>query len=465
VPTLRLSELAEGVGGELLRGDPETQVDSYDIDTRKLSRGAAFFALKGTRSDGHSFLAHAGRAGAAVAVVEHETGSDRQAPPALIRVDDTTAALGRCATWIRRKHDDLRWIGVTGSNGKTTTKEMIAAGLSATAKVHRTPGNLNNHLGVPLTLLALPDDAEAVVVELAMSGFGEIAELTRMTDPDIGIVTNVRAVHLSSFTSLDDIAAAKGEMFAILREDATAVVNVDDVQLRVQSTRHVGPQVTFGENPAAQLRLTGIENRYVPGATLIFVHEATTRRVQLRIGGAFTAQNALAALAALFAAGVNLDEATARIEQVEAGPGRGQVHRLDREMLLIDDSYNSNPPAVAAVLETLRLSDPPGRRVLVFGDMLELGAMDAALHREAGRRTAAAGVQLLVTVGPLSKEMAEAARRDGVEQVRHHSDSKGCAAAIREYVGPGDLIVVKGSRALRMERVVEALKSGLGRGD
>jgi len=465
VPTLKLSELAEGVGGKLLRGDPQTQVNSYGIDTRKLLRGAAFSALKGTRSDGHSFLTHADRAGAAVAIVEREPASDRQAPPALILVGDTTAALGRCASWIRRSHGDLRWIGVTGSNGKTTTKEMIAAGMSATAKVHRTPGNLNNHLGVPLTLLALPADVEAVVVELAMSGYGEIAELTRMTDPDIGIVTNVRAVHMSSFTSLDDIAAAKGEMFAVLREDATAVVNLDDTQVRVQSTRHAGPQVTFGQNPAAQIRLEGIENRYVPGSTLVFVHEGTTRHVQLRIGGAFAAQNALAALATVFAAGVDLDEAAAQIEQVEAGPGRGQVHRLNGEMLLIDDSYNSNPPAVAAVLETLRLSEPRGRRVLIFGDMLELGPMDAALHREAGRRAAAAGVQLLVAVGPLSKEMAEAARRDGVEQVRHHSDSKECAAEIREYVGAGDLIVVKGSRALRMERVVDALKSDCGGGD
>ena len=356
----------------------------------------------------------------------------------------------------------MRWIGVTGSNGKTTTKEMIAAGLSASAKVHRTPGNLNNHLGVPLTLLAMPDDTEIAVIELAMSGYGEIAALTRTIDPDIAMITNVRAVHMSAFSSLDDVAAAKGEMFAVLRDEATAVVNLDDAQVRVQATRHTGPQVTFGQHAEAQLRLDGIRNQYLPGATLIFVHEQKSRRVQLRIGGAFAAQNALAALAVIFAAGVDLDEAVARIEQVEAGPGRGQVHRLDGEILLIDDSYNSNPPAVSAVLETLRLSEPSGRRVLVFGDMLELGNMDAALHREAGRRAAAAGVQLLVTVGPLSKEMAEAARRDGVETVRHHSDSKECAAAILEYVGPGDLIVVKGSRALQMERVVQALKTGLG---
>ena len=462
MPTLKLLELAEAVRGELLRGDPETRVSTYNIDTRDLTRGGAFFALKGERADGHSFLAQADRAGASVAVVERDPESDRQTPPALIRVDDTAAALGRCANWIRRKHGEVRWIGVTGSNGKTTTKEMIAAGLSASAKVHRTPGNLNNHLGVPLTLLAMPDDTEIAVIELAMSGYGEIAALTRTIDPDIAMITNVRAVHMSAFSSLDDVAAAKGEMFAVLRDEATAVVNLDDAQVRVQATRHTGPQVTFGQHAEAQLRLDGIRNQYLPGATLIFVHEQKSRRVQLRIGGAFAAQNALAALAVIFAAGVDLDEAVARIEQVEAGPGRGQVHRLDGEILLIDDSYNSNPPAVSAVLETLRLSEPSGRRVLVFGDMLELGNMDAALHREAGRRAAAAGVQLLVTVGPLSKEMAEAARRDGVETVRHHSDSKECAAAILEYVGPGDLIVVKGSRALQMERVVQALKTGLG---
>jgi UDP-N-acetylmuramoyl-tripeptide--D-alanyl-D-alanine ligase len=410
-------------------------------------------------------LTHAAAAGAAVAVLEHEPEQEGPKLPAVIRVDDTTDALARCASWVRRKYGSLLWIGLTGSNGKTTTKEMIAAGLSAGRRVHRTPGNFNNHLGVPLTLLALPEDAEAVVVEMAMSGYGEIAALTRIADPDVGLVTNVRAVHMSAFNSIDDVAAAKGELFAALREDAIAVVNLDDLQVRVQATRHTGPQVTFGHHAAAQVRLERIENRFIPGATLQFSYQDRSYRAQLKIGGAYAAQNALAAVAALAAAGVDLEPAVARIEQVDPAPGRGVLHRLRRGILLIDDSYNSNPPAVAAVLETLRLSEPAGRRVLIFGDMLELGPMEGALHREAGRRTAAAGVQLLVTVGALSKEMAEAARRDGVELVRSHPDSKQCAEAILDYVRDDDLIVVKGSRGVRMERVVEALKSGIGRAD
>jgi UDP-N-acetylmuramoyl-tripeptide--D-alanyl-D-alanine ligase len=454
---LDLAELAKAAGGKLLRGEPGTVVDSFAIDTRKLSRGGAFFALCGTRTDGHEFLTQAERQGAAVAIIDHEPKTDGTAPPATILVDDTTLALGRCGVWARRKKPDVHWVAVTGSNGKTTTKEMIAEALSADRKVHRTPGNLNNHLGVPLTLLALPDDAQVAVVELAMSGHGEIADLTRMTDPDIGLVTNVRAVHMSSFASLDDVAAAKGEMFAVLRDNATAVVNLDDAQLRVQSTRHIGPQVTFGQAPAAQLRLEQIDNRFVPGATLQFSHDGRSRRLRLRIGGAHSAHNALAALAVAHASGVDLEIAAERICSLEAGPGRGQVHNLSRGMLLVDDSYNSSPPALAAVLETLRLSEPAGRRVLVFGDMLELGPMGAALHREAGRRAATAGVQLLMAVGPMSRETAESARRAGVGEVHYHADSKACAESILEYLSDGDLILVKGSRGMRMERVVESL--------
>ena len=454
---VRVSELAKCTRGSLLRGDPGTIVDSFEIDTRRLGAGAAFFALKGSKTDGHSFLGHAARAGAAVAVIERDPQEDAAAPPVLIRVESTEAALGRCGGWVRRRNPKTRWIAVTGSNGKTTTKELIAEGLAAGHSVHRTPGNFNNHLGVPLTLLALPDNSEFAVIELAMSGPGEIAELTRMTDPHIALLTNVRAVHMTSFQSLDDLAAAKGEMFAVLRDEATAVVNLDDAHVRVQASRHVGPRVTFGQHPAADLRLERIENRFLPGATLTFRHDGRSIRVRLRMGGAHAASNALAAMATVVAAGQDVEAAAERMEKLEAGPGRGKIHRLDAGMLLVDDSYNCSPPALASVLDTLRQSEPEGRKVLVLGDMLELGPMKSALHREAGRRAAAAGVQVLVAVGPLSREASEAARRAGVPEVHHHPDAASTAASIGEFLRDGDLIVVKGSRAMRMERIVQRL--------
>jgi UDP-N-acetylmuramoyl-tripeptide--D-alanyl-D-alanine ligase len=356
----------------------------------------------------------------------------------------------------------VKWIALTGSNGKTTTKEMIAQGLSATRRVHRTPGNYNNQLGVPLTMLAMPDETEAAVMELGMSAPGEIAELARLVDPDIGLVTNVRAVHIAFFRTLDDVAAAKGELFAVMRPDATAIVNLDELHVRVQAARHEGPRLSFGRHPSADLRLEQVENRFLPGAALVLRYQGRAYQLQLRMGGAHAAYNALAALAVIAAAGEPLEAAAARIEQLEAGPGRGKIHRLGHEMLLIDDSYNSSPPALAAVLETLRLSEPNRRKVLVMGDMLELGPMASALHREAGKRAAAAGVQMLVGVGPLSREAVESARRAGVPEVHHHPSALRAAEDLAEFLRPGDLILVKGSHSMHMERVVEALLGQLG---
>lgn len=457
MPELKLSELAEATGGRLLRGRPDATVRTYSIDSRRLKRGGLFFALLSEKADGHQHLGHAAEQGAAAAVVQEEPAEDTRAPEGLILVDDTTAALGRCGHWVRRRLAGAKWIAVTGSNGKTTTKEYIAEGLSATKRVHRTPGNFNNHLGVPLTILHCPADAEYVVLELGMNRPGEIADLARMARPDVALVTNVRAAHLEFFGSLDDIAAAKGELFALLDDSAVSVVNLDDNHVRVQAARHAGPRVTFGQNQAADLRMEEIENHFIPGTSFSFRYRDKSRRLDLRIGGAHSAFNALAALAAVAAAGEELETPAERMERLEAGPGRGKIHRLPGNMTLVDDSYNCSPAALASVLETLRLSNPPGRKVMVMGDMLELGRIESALHREAGKRAAAGGVQLLVAVGPLSRVTAETARRAGVPEVHHHSDSTKASQSIAEFLKEGDLIVVKGSRGMRMERVVEAL--------
>ena len=457
MPALSVAELVEASGGTLLRGDRERRARSYGIDTRTLEPGGAFFALKGSRSDGHEFLGQAGEKRAAVAVVAREP--EGPAPEALILVDDVAAALGRCAAWVRGRLDKVRWIAVTGSNGKTTTKEPIAAGLAATRSVHRTPGNQNNQLGAPLSILGCPADAEFAVIELGMSRAGEIAFLTRIADPDLGLVTNVRAAHLEFFGSLDEIAAAKGEMFAVLRDDATAVVNLDDVHVRVQAARHVGPRITYGQHHASDLRVEELRNCFLPGVSMSYRYKNRSRQLQLRMGGAHSAFNALAALAVVAALDEDVDNAAEQMERIEAGAGRGKVHRLERGMLLVDDSYNCSPAALASILETLRLSHADGRKVLVMGDMLELGRVEGALHREAGKRAAAAGVELLVAVGPLSRSTVETARRAGVPEVHHHADSQKAADSIAEFLKDGDLIVVKGSRAMRMERIVSALTS------
>jgi UDP-N-acetylmuramoyl-tripeptide--D-alanyl-D-alanine ligase len=459
---LTVADLVQATGGTLLRGDAAALVRQYGIDSRRIEPGGVFFALRGEHGDGHDYLADAASRGARAAVVERAPEGEVAAPPVLIRVEDGVRALGACGRLVRERLAGRRFIAVTGSNGKTTTKELIAAGASGSRRVHRTPGNYNNQLGVPLSLLACPDDAETVVLELGMSGYGEIAALTTLVDPDVGLITNVRAAHLQAFNSLDDIAAAKGEMFAVLRPEATAVVNLDDAHVRVQATRHSGPQITFGQHPAADVCLLELTNRFVPGAALTIRHAGRTLELALRLGGAHSAFDALAAVAALVAAGHDLEPALAKMEAVEPGPGRGRIHRLERDVMLVDDSYNSSPSALASVLETLRLSQPPGRRVLVMGDMLELGPLEAALHREAGKRAVAAGVGALFAIGPLSKNAADAARRGGLPIVQHWPDSARAAAEIGAALEPGDLVVVKGSRGMHLERVVQALTSVAG---
>jgi UDP-N-acetylmuramoyl-tripeptide--D-alanyl-D-alanine ligase len=457
-----VADLVECTGGTLLRGDLAARATTFAIDTRRLEAGGAFFALRGSQTDGHNYLGEAGRLGAAVAVVERDLEPGAATPPAVIRVPSVREALAGCASHVRRTAKVERWIAITGSNGKTTTKELTAEGLTAAWRVHKTPGNYNNELGVPLTLLAMPEDTQAVVVELATRGPGEIADLTRLVDPDVGAITNIRTVHMETFQSLDDVAAAKGELFATMRDQALAVVNLDDVNVRVQATRHIGPRVTFGQHPAADLRLETLDNRFVPGAALTVSYRGQPLHVQLQIGGAHAAHDALTALALVEAAGADVPAAARRMERVEASAGRGRVHRLSRGIMLVDDTYNSSPPALASVLETLRLSEPAGRRVLISGDMLELGPMKAALHREAGRRAAAAGVQVLIAVGPLSREAAESARKKGVSQVHHYTDAASCAESIAEFLRDGDLIVVKGSRGMHMGQIVRALTAQLG---
>jgi UDP-N-acetylmuramoyl-tripeptide--D-alanyl-D-alanine ligase len=457
MPALEIGALAAACGGTLLRGDPAALAAAYSIDTRTLSPGSVFFALRGAHSDGHEFLLEAARAGAAAVVVQQDLPRDLPSGVAAIRVDDTTTALGRCGAAARKMLRETTVLAVTGSAGKTTTKEMLAAALGSTGRVHKTEANLNNELGVPLTLLSCPEDAQAQVLELAMRGSGQIAYLARLADPDVGLVTNVRPVHLEFFRTLDDIAAAKGELFAVMRPDAVAVVNLDDEHVRVQSARHAGRRVTYGRHASADLVLESVEDRFVPGASLAFRHEGTLRRLELRMAGSHAAVNCLAALAAVVAAGADLDRAAEAISRLEAGPGRGRVLRLAHGIVLVDETYNSNPAALSSVLRTVGASAPSGRKVLVLGDMLELGLEEISYHRDAGRQAASAGVQVLMGVGPLARAAVESGRKAGVPEVRHEPDAASAAREMPHLVRPGDLVVVKGSRGIHLEHVVSAL--------
>jgi UDP-N-acetylmuramoyl-tripeptide--D-alanyl-D-alanine ligase len=455
VPTLSVADLVEATGGRLVSGEPHLRVTSYAIDTRKLTAGGAFFALGGSRTDGHAFLGEAARTGAIAAIVTRIPESGGPFPAALIEVDDVQAALARCGAFARGRIK-ATVVAITGSAGKTTTKEFVAAGLAASRRVHRTTGNFNNELGLPLSLLSCPDDAEAAVFEMGMNGPGQIAFLSRLADPDVALVTNVRPVHLEFFDSIDAIAAAKGELFATLREDATSVVNLDDPRVRLQAARHAGPRVTFGRTERADLVLTGVQDQFIPGASLAFRHAERSYETSLRVGGSHAAFDALAAAAVMVACGAELQPALDAIARVEPAAGRGRLTQLPGGAIVVDDTYNSNPEALASVLTTLAASSPAGRRVLVMGDMLELGLESAAFHRAAGEQAAHAGVALLVGVGTYSRHAVEAARRAGIEA--HAADDAAHAArSVPPLIRAGDLVIVKGSRGVKLELVVEAL--------
>lgn len=454
--TLELRELAAAAGAVPIRGAAEGRVASYGIDTRRLGAGSVFFALPGTQTDGHRFLGDAARAGATAAFVQKDIEPGAAAPPCLLRVPDTTLALGRCGS-VARETLGLNVVAVAGSVGKTTTKELIAAGLSADRQVHRTPANWNNELGVPLALLGCPDHVKTAVLELGTRGYEQIAYLGQLCRPNVALLTNVRPEHLEFFGSLDGVASAEGEIFAVLAPEAVAVVNLDDEHVRVQAARHSGPRVTFGRSPSADMALEGIDDRFEPGAALRFRHRGRAHRVQLRIGGSHAAWNALAALAAVVAAGGNVEAAMARLEQVEPVENRGRVIHLTGGTVLVNDTYNSSPAALASVLETVKATPVHGKKVVVLGDMLELGEEGPAFHRRAGIQAAEAGVRVLVGVGPLARGAVEAGRKAGVPETYHLDDAKSAAAAVPDWVGEGDLVLVKGSRGIGLEQVVDAL--------
>jgi len=290
-----------------------------------------------------------------------------------------------------------------------------------------------------------------------MNAPGEIAHLARLTRPDIGLVTGIRPAHLEHFSSLDDVAAAKGELYAVLDREATSVVNLDDRHVTLQAARHAGPRVTFGRQGSADVVVQSVSDRLIPGAELTFRHGDRTRSIQLELAGAYNAWNAAAALATVIAAGEDLDAAADAMSRVEPTPGRCKIYQLDADVVVVDDSYNSSPNALAAVLRTLRDSKPSGRKIVVMGDMLELGPRETHFHREAGRRVAQVGIDILVGVGPRARAALETARKGGVPETRHEKDARSAAETLPGLVRPGDLLLVKGSRAMRLEIVVEAL--------
>ena len=460
-------------GGGVLRSGGAGEATGVSADSRSIAPGELFVALAGPREepvrivgDGHRHLGDAFRRGAWGALIDERSLLDAAVARelaawpgrAVIAVPDTLDALGALAAAHRRR-SGARVVGITGSNGKTTTRAMATAIAAARWRVLATAGNLNNLIGLPLTLLALRPEHEVAVVELGMSRAGEIRRLAAIAAPDVAVVTNVGPVHLEGVGSLAGVAAAKGEILEELARTGTAVLNAEDPATPALIVRWGGELLRFGRVPAAQVRAEGIETVGAGTVFTLLLPDGTRGRVEIAWLGDHNVLNALAAAAAAHALGAGLEQIRAGLAAARPAAMRFEIRRFDPGVTVVNDAYNANPASMRAALAALGLLPAAGRRALVLGDMLELGASSAAEHRQLGAAAAATAPALLVAVGAFAGETASGARAAGLgpAAIVTAADAEGAAATLRAWLRPGDLLLLKGSRGVRLERVLERL--------
>lgn len=462
---LTLAEAAIGAGAVLeapssIANAGSLQVSGYSIDSRTVVQGELFFAVRGDRLDGHDFVVAALERGAVAALVSRAKVAslpDAALAAPLLIAEDPLFALQALATQVRRQWG-RRVVAITGSAGKTTTKEAVAAALGAKFNVLKSRGNLNNGFGLPLQLLRLEPEHEIAVVEMGMNHAGEIAALARTAAPDWGVVTNVGTAHIENFAEGQaGIARAKFELVAALPANGVAFLNCDDPYVSQFGRDFLGRVVYFGAGPCADPQyvegsedLNGLHVKYRAGE-----HEG---RFTLHLLGFHNASNAMAGLAVALEAGVPLDDAVAAISTLTAGDKRGEVLELNGATIL-NDSYNSNPEALRSMIRTLA-ARPAHRRILVAGEMLELGEHGPELHVACGRAAAEAGIDLVAGVQGNAVHIAATACTLGVGSL-FLPDAEAAGHWLLQTLQPGDVILIKGSRGVHLERTIEILRNGI----
>ncbi len=448
--------------------DPLARLAGVSIDSRTVARGELFVAIHGPRHDGHNFVVAALDAGALAAIVGQDrlAGFSERVRSKLLPVEDTLAALQGLAQAVRSRWG-RRLAAVTGSAGKTTTKEILASLLASRFRVLKSEGNLNNEYGLPLQLLRLKETDEAAVVELGMSHAGELRQLAQIARPNVGVVTRVAPVHLEFFASVDEIALAKRELIeGLAGRDSVAVLNADDSRVARIAEAAPGHVVTFGFADRADFRAANINDRGADGSEFDFIGPKGSARLKLPLAGRHNISNALAALAAASLWHVGIAEASEVFPRLEPAGMRGRVLRYDAGFSVVNDCYNSNPVALAAMIEILAHTPASGRRILAAGEMLELGSTSGELHHEAGRAAAATGkLDWIIGVQGDAESFVRGAVEAGhpASQAKFIHSSAEAAGFVADLLQPGDLLLVKGSRGVKMERIVEALDARFGR--
>ena len=449
---ITLQEVAMACCGTL-HGNPDAVITSIVTDSRKAGKGSLFAAIKGARVDGHRFIPAVAEQGAVCVLCEEKP----DVPVNYIKVESTLVALKGIAEYYRSLFT-IPFIGITGSVGKTSTKEFISAVLAQKYNVHKTGGNFNNELGVPITLFGLEEEHEVAVIEMGISGFGEMTRLSKMVRPDICIITNIGYCHLENLGDRDGVLRAKTEMFQYLSADGTIILCHDDDKLRTVTDYH-GIRPTFYGTGNDEYRAENITEKGLDGIGCTLIHRSRTddpddnARIDVTIPtmGRHNVLNALCAMAVGTQLGLTPEEIKRGLESFENVGSRNHIIKTDT-LTIIDDCYNANPTSTKAGLDTL--SKLGGRRVAILGDMKELGADEIALHREVGAYAKEVGIDMLVAVGPLSEATAEGYGKGAY----YYATVERCIDRLKRYLQPGDTILVKASHSMRFERIVEALQ-------
>ncbi len=457
---LKLGQVADWIHAE---GDFTTEREAvgYSIDSRTIGAGELFFAVKGERVDGHDYVAAALTNGAVAAVVsQHWLAPDEIDPCRLLRVPESEDCVLRAMQTLARRVRQ-RWggrvIGVTGSAGKTTTKEAVAALLGARFRVLKSEGNLNNHFGLPLQLLKLEVEHEVAVIEMGMNHAGEIAELARIAEPDWGVVTNVAAVHLEFFENgIAGIAAAKKELIDALPKGGIAVLNFDDDRVAAFARGRVEQVVFYGTRKGADVRAESVKDMGAEGVQFTALAGEESAEVRLHLLGRHNVLNALAAIATGLRSGMSLEECARALDGLRPADKRGEVLTW-RGARLVNDCYNSNPRALDSMVEAL-MAIKGERHIVVAGEMLELGPEAEALHAACGTRMARMGADVVVGVRGMAEVLVRAAGAGGAEAVFVATPEE-AGAWMERNVRPGDAVLLKGSRGVRLERALLSLKS------
>lgn len=452
--------VAQATGGRLVTGPAEQAFGSVSIDSRTLPAGALFVAVKGERFDGHAFVKDALARGASGLVVSAPV--DRAGDVAVIEVADTVAALQHLGHVVRRR-SGAKVVAITGSAGKTTTKEIAAELIATRHSVVRNVGNLNNHIGLPLSLLELRHGASVAVMELGMNHAGEIRTLVGIAEPDVRVWLNVGDAHIGHFGSREAIASAKAEILDDAGPATVVVANADDPLVMRYAAGAVGRLVTFGESPRATVRAAHLDSRGFEGTLAAVRTPAGSLDLAIPLAGRGHVMNVLAAIAVALEFDVPLPDIAPAIAAFKPIARRGTITALASGAALVNDSYNASPSAVRSMLEALGATPVAGRRIAVLGEMLELGESAYALHEECGRAAVASHVDELVAIGgPAAGGYVDGAVAAGLPRQRVHRfvDSTSAAGAVAALVRSGDLVLVKGSRGIRTDVVADRLLAG-----